>query len=139
MSRGGQLRFEQHIPKFLQGLVKPRPASRDSDDDDDERPTVAAQHLAAEAAAAADRDAHIEDRPDRDDEAPVITNADEYEKELENNLVVGVALPLPKVRLAASGASAGKLTLVCALKFCRNFAHVRDSATWWQRGALISL
>ena len=109
--RGGQLRFEQHIPKFLQGLVKPRPASRDSDDEDDERPTVAAAAHSASAAA----DAQIEDRPDRDDEAPVITNAEEYEKELENNLVDGVALPLPKVRREVRGAAAGRVAPICAL------------------------
>jgi hypothetical protein len=75
----GSLQYERPVPKFLQAYIKPK-VHFDSDE-----PSVAdGDHSNSSKA-------KIEERPDRDDEAPQIANADEYEKELEHGLVDGIA------------------------------------------------
>ncbi len=86
MAQSRNIQYERAVPKFLQAYIKQHaPASSaggDSDGDSGDE-----QQQSAKAAARR----KLEDRPDRDDEAPVIVGGDEYVSEIRHGLVEGIA------------------------------------------------
>eukprot|EP00455_Lapot_gusevi_P015257 TRINITY_DN17708_c0_g1_i2.p1 TRINITY_DN17708_c0_g1~~TRINITY_DN17708_c0_g1_i2.p1 ORF type:complete len:199 (-),score=32.42 TRINITY_DN17708_c0_g1_i2:64-660(-) len=68
-SERNSVMFEKQVPKFLQNYMQQQNRSREESE----------EKLAAKP-----------DRPDRDDELPVIVNQDEYEFEIKNHLVSGL-------------------------------------------------
>jgi hypothetical protein len=85
MAQHRNIQYERAVPKFLQAYIKqhvPASAADDSDGDSGDE-----QQRSAKAAARR----KLEDRPDRDDEAPVVVGGDEYVSEIRHGLVEGIA------------------------------------------------
>ena len=85
----GNLQYERHVPKFLKEYIQANPTPEESN----------AKRQEA-------RQGGIEDRPDRDDEAPQIANAAEYAFDITNGAVDGIDVVPSSVKALVAAAKA---------------------------------